>query len=195
MLTDLVRPLVYLRIRHPGRQFAWVNWGVPAVVGGICTLVAYAWLPGANVYGTNGLFDKLLSFVQSLPGFFLAALAVVATFQLASLDKAMPGEPPKVSIVYNGQLVAVDLTRRRMLCLMFSYLTAISFALTLVLIVVTTFAEPLKIALGALSCGAAFIHALRWVILFVLSLATIQLVVITLWGLYYMGERMHTPDT
>ena len=107
----------------------------------------------------------------------------------------MPGEPPKVSIVYNGQLVAVDLTRRRMLCLMFSYLTAISFALTLILIVVTTFAEPLKMALGVLSCGTTFIHALRWLVLFLLSLATVQLVVITLWGLYYMGERMHTPDT
>lgn len=194
VLKDLARPFVYLRIQHPGKQFAWVNWWAPAIAGGFCTLVAVGLIPGANVYGQDGLLVKLLGFIQSLPGFFLAALAVVATFQLASLDKKMPGEPPTVSIIYNGKPIAVDLTRRRMLCLMFSYLTALSFGITFILIVVTTFAEPLRAVLAVAMKGELVVSVMHGFGLFVLTLATFQLVTITLWGLYYMGERMHTPD-
>lgn len=194
MLKDLARPFVYLRIQHPGRQFAWVNWWAPAIAGGFCTFVAVALIPGANVYGGDGLLVKLLGFIQSLPGFFLAALAVVATFQLASLDKKMPGEPPTVSIIYNGKPMAVDLTRRRMLCLMFSYLTALSFGITFLLIAVSTFAEPLRAVLVTAPRGEVVLTVLHALGLFVFTLATFQLVTITLWGLYYMGERMHTPD-
>jgi len=193
-VNDLARPFVYLSIQHPSSKFAWVNWGAPLVATAFCTFVALVLVPGSNVYGSDGLLEKLLGFIQSLPGFFLAALAVVATFQLESLDKKMPGSPPTVSIIYNGKPVPVDLTRRRMLSLMFSYLTALSFGITFALIVATSFAAPLKDALQTTVIGEIGIKVLSGAGLFLFTLATFQLVTITLWGLYYMGERMHTPD-
>jgi hypothetical protein len=57
------------------------------------------------------VFDRLLGFIQNLPGFFIAALAAVATFGRADLDALMPGKPPRVSILYHGRPTEVELTR------------------------------------------------------------------------------------
>lgn len=189
MAAVLTRPLLYLSIQHDSRQLVAVNWALPAAVSGLL-VCAMLWLaPTMNVFHSGGLVDKLLGFVQSLPGFYLAALAAVATFGKPGLDDVMPGTPPRAHILYNGQTVLVDLTRRRFLCLMFSYLTAISIGLTLALVGSLAAVDPLQAHVPVTA-----IPALRAVITFALLLFLVQMVVITLWGLYYLGERMHTPD-
>ena len=75
------------------------------------------------------LIISILSFIQILPGFFIAALAAIATFNRLDLDKIMPHPAPTINIECNGGKEEIDLTRRRYLTLMFSFLSAESILL------------------------------------------------------------------
>jgi energy-converting hydrogenase Eha subunit A len=189
MSALLLRPLLYLRVKHDSSTLPWMNWGVPTLAAAALTVGFAVAAPTVNAFHAGGVFERMLGFLQSLPGFYLAALAAVATFNSPHLDSPMPGVPPKASIVYHGQLVEVELSRRRFLSLMFSYLTALSFAITLALVLLLPIVDPVRDALHA-----ATVPALRAAIAAVLLIFVSQLLVITLWGLYYLGERMHTPD-
>lgn len=189
MSTLLLRPFLYLRVMHGSSTFPWMNWGLPAVAAVLILAAFGLWAPGVNAFHASGVFERLLGFIQSLPGFYLAALAAVATFNRPSLDQLMPGTPPTVEILYHGKNTLVDLTRRRFLSLIFSYLTALSIALTLVLVFGLPIVDHIRDALSA-----GWVPLVRASIAGALLLFVAQLVVITFWGLYYLGERMHTPD-
>lgn len=189
-LGELLRPISYLAIKHRDSKVWVINWLVPLVVGGSLTLLVYFAGCALNVYGDKGVISTTLAFVQSLPGFYLAALAAVATFNSASMDQLMPGTPPTCEVIYNGRLTEIKLTRRRFLSILFSYLTAASFFVTLLSIVLTTAAPAIK----ELIADDRVYVALRTAgaLLFFVSLA--QMLTVTLWGLFYLGERIHTPD-
>jgi energy-converting hydrogenase Eha subunit A len=189
MNTMLLRPFLYLRVDHGSRALPWMNWGLPAVVTAGVVLAGSLGAPNVNAFHPDGVFDRLLGFVQSLPGFYLAALAAVATFNRPNLDQLMPGTPPKVAILYHGKPLVIELTRRRFLCMLFAYLTALSFALTLSLVMGLPLVDHVREALHSEIVGIA-----RFAVASCLIFIATQLVVITLWGLYYLGERMHTPD-
>ena len=189
MSTLLLRPFLYLKVTHASSTLPWMNWGLPAVIAGTLTAICATTAPEVNAFHTGGVFDRLLGFIQTLPGFYLAALAAVATFSRPSLDQLMPGTPPRAHVIYHGKPTEVELTRRRFLSLVFSYLTALSFAVTLALAIGMPLVDPIRGALPQLAS-----QALRLLAAFVFLFFTCQLVVVTLWGLYYLGERMHTPD-
>lgn len=194
MLRYLLRPFAFLWIRHTGTLLHWLNWGLPAIFATVI-VVLLAWLvPSVNLFSNDGLFVRILGFVQSLPGFYIAALAAIATFNQPALDVLMPGKPPTASIVYNGRKVKVELTRRRFLCLLFSYLTAISFVLTFGLVAATTLSGPLMAALSEIK-EPPYLGISRWAMGWLLFAALTQMMTITFYGLFYLGERMHTSDT
>jgi hypothetical protein len=189
MASHLLRSLAYLGIRHNGSALPWVNWGLPATISIAMVLAVGHLAPGVNVFHAGGVIDRLLSFVQSLPGFYLAALAAVATFNRPDLDAPMAGNPPQAKILNaQGNLQQIALTRRRFLCMMFSYLTALSFAITVAAIAGLAVADSL-----AQFVGPQLTSALRPFGAFLYLLLVTQMLVVTLWGLYYLGERMHTP--
>lgn len=135
---------------------------------------------------------SILSFVQNLPGFYIAALAAIATFGRHDIDEAMPGSPPPriKTITTSGHGNVIVLMRRRFLCLLFAYLTVECIALTLFSIFAISLAPAMR---GLVSPIMLLIgHAISSVV--VLFLLT-QLMVATLWGLYYLDERIHQPDT
>lgn len=192
MLTELSRPFSYLSIRHPAEGVQWVNWWLPLL--GSIALVALCGSMERRVdlFSASGVLNKVLAFIQSLPGFYLAALAAVATFNNPDMDRLMPGTPPTARILYNGKLIKVELTRRRMLCIIFAYLTVLSFVLTMSSIAALTFAEDLKAAIQASS--PLLVRWTKAAFTFIYFGALFQMLAITLWGLFYLGERMHTPD-
>lgn len=189
MTLLLLRPLIYLRIDHGSGALPRMNWGLPTLATAVVVAVGALLFPGINAFHSGGVFDRLLGFVQNLPGFYLAALAAVATFSRADLDQLMPGTPPRVSILYHGKPRTVELTRRRFLCLMFAYLTTISIVLTLALIVGLPMVDMVRGLLPASVLPYVRASASSCIVFL-----TAQMVTITLWGLYYLGERMHTPD-
>lgn len=189
MLEDLLRPFGYLNVQHETRLPQYVNWVLPLVISFLITTCFGYYEIKANVFGATGLIDRALSFIQTLTGFYMAGLAAISSFNNPSMDTPMPGVPPKMKVRYNGQLSTVDATRRRFMSSMFAFLTASSFLITLFSITLLVFAEPMKSALPL-----AIQPCIKLAVLFAYLFAVVQMIVITFWGLYYMGERMLTPD-
>lgn len=187
-MLDLVRPFSFLTIRHPSRLPLRVNWILPALAT-LGVLAVLVWLGSAvNVYAKDGLLDRVLGFTQTLAGFFIAALAAVSSFNSPHLDRTMPPPAPTMYIKYNGVIQIVTATRRRFLTSMFAYLTALSFLISLVAIITLVLAPALKVSLPAA------VPYLRWCGLAGFLFALFQMTCVTFWGLFYLGERMLTPD-
>lgn len=188
-MLDLVRPFAFLTIRHPSRLPELINWLAPLVLAILILAGLFMASIPINVYGPQGLLERLLSFVQTLAGFYIAALAAVSSFNSPHLDKTMPHPAPTMLIKYNGVLQPVQATRRRFLTSMFAYLTAISFLFTLMAIATLTVVPAVRIA-----WPAEVVAILRAAGTFCFLFMTFQMVVVTFWGLFYLGERMLTPD-
>ena len=186
----LLRPFSFLTIRHSSSLPIWVNWALPLVATSVSLLALH--LLGAdvnvNVFGTQGLLDRVLAFVQTLAGFYIAALAAVSSFNSPYLDQKMPAPAPTMYIMYNKGMECVALTRRRFLTSMFAYLTSLSFLFSLMAIVTLVLAPALKQSLPNA------VYVLHWVGAGLFLIALFQMTCVTFWGLFYLGERMITPD-
>jgi len=180
ILYQLLRPFSYLKIVHADK---WIyDWLVPAILTAFTMIFCCVFVPVGDIAGSLGLVSSLVDFIGSLPGFFIAALAAVATFNKHDIDELM-ANPPKIEIIHHGNPLMVEMTRRRFLCVLFSYLTAISILLAVVgkfslFIEVSSTYKPLIIWLGFF--GFLFF---MW-----------QMITATILGLYYLGERLHTPQ-
>lgn len=184
----LLRPFSFLFIRHPSTLSVWVNWVMPLAATAISLLILYRMGADVNVFGSQGLLDRLLSFVQTLAGFYIAALAAVSSFNSPHLDRQMPAPAPTMYIMYNGGMQLVPATRRRFLTSMFAYLTSLSFVFSLAAIATVVMAPVLRQTWPDAVC---FLH---WTGASFFLLAIFQMTCVTFWGLFYLGERMITPD-
>lgn len=185
---QLLRPFSYIVISHPAKKM--VDWYVPL---GFTILMLVLLLPfraHLNIWGGDGLILSIENLVQGLPGFFIAALAAIATFgKHSTLDKIIPKPTPTLKTLFNGAWLIMDLTRRRFLCLLFAYLTVLSILLSLVAACMRTVAGPARLLLPG--------YIVDWLSLIVTTgylLFLFQLMVVTMWGLYYLGDRIHQPE-
>lgn len=189
MFGDLFRPFAYLTVKHPSGFPRWVNWLLPGLFSLVLSMLAWRFDVQVNLLGEKGLLERLLEFIQTLAGFYIAALAAVASFNSPHLDKVMPSPAPTMKVKYNGVLQPVEATRRRFLSGMFAYLTALSFLFALLAIAALTLAAPI----GAL-LPANYLQHLYPLALFAILFPVSQMTAVTFWGLFYLGERMLTPD-
>ncbi|MCD4500238.1 hypothetical protein [Chromobacterium vaccinii] len=189
MIRHLLRPLSYLSIEH--KQKWIVDWLYPFIFSVISTAIIFILKKYGviSLYADGGMIAKILGFVQGLPGFYIAALAAIATFNKTDIDKTMPAPAPKIDIVVQGRNVVIELTRRRFLCSMFAFLTAES----LIIIVLAIFAQSVYAPMKSLVSepwqiwiSAAF--------MFTFFLLFWQMILASFWGLFYLGDRLHQPD-
>lgn len=188
-LYQLSRSLAYLWINHPSK---WViDWLLPSLAAGIATTALMFFGHQLNMFSASGVVDKCLGFIQALPGFYIAALAAIATFGRTDIDFTMPGNPPpSITQMIAGKSLIVQLTRRRFLCLLFSFLTVECIVLTLGSIVVLVFAPHVSKVLSE-----GFHVFIFYFSTFIYFLFLSQLLIATLWGLYYLGDKIHQPNT
>lgn len=189
MSLELLRPFSYLTIKHDSNVPWWVNLWVPAILTVLLFVTGKLLGLTFTLFGGDGVVNLVLGFVQTLAGFYIAALAAIASFDSPYMDRPMPGTPPTMKVNYNGSRSTVDLTRRRFLSTMFAYLTACSLLVTVVSII--------AIALSKAATQFAPMEAyawIKWSFSFLYVFVFAQMISITLWGLYYLGERIHTPD-
>lgn len=132
-----------------------------------------------------------------LPGFYIAALAAVATFYREEIDKVMPHPAPTLKMRTGPRETDVKLTFRMFMSHLFSYLTAVSFLAVFVFVMAELVAASVLYTIGLI--GNLSVRA--WVLCFTESLyvATVawlasKIVLTTLVGLYFLAERMHRPD-
>lgn len=181
-LRVLLSPLKYLRARSETKPY-W-DWGIPLTASAIMVWV-YIILPSPLPLATEkGLFASVNQLLQVLVGFYIAALAAVASLNSVALDQPVEGDP--VTIVQRGSVQPVLLNRRRLISLMFAYLSFTSISMyavgVLAMLGSATFNELVPAYLAA---------PFKVFFLALYSLILAQSVCITLVTLFYLGDRMH----
>lgn len=140
--------------------------------------------------GPASILPLLAQCMGSLPGFFIAALAAVATFGRDDMDKTMPEPAPTVEMRFGAQRDIVKLTRRVFLSYLFSYLTVLSLLTTFFCI----FGYMAGTSFAMSGVGNSMLAGLtRVIFVFVLYAALSSMFIVTLLGVYFLTERMHQP--
>ncbi|MGP6423884.1 hypothetical protein [Pseudomonas pharyngis] len=189
MLNQMLQPLSYLAIRHPQK---WkVDWFFPLIIALVCTVfsIGQSWV--ADIYRTGGPISLLLGFFSSLPGFYIAALAAIATFGRNDIDNILPEPTPTVKLITRGENVLVKLTRRRFLAMLFAFLTCESIALVLYSVLFLSYGESVA-GCQLLEGGLGKVAIL--VMTFIYYTLLMQMLAATFWGLYYLGFKLHEPQ-
>lgn len=186
---QILRPFAYIFIHHPVKRK--VDWLLPLSLTAITIVLLFPFREGMNVWATFGVVATAQGLVQALPGFYIAALAAVATFgqQGSSLDTIIPAPTPTIQTRFAGAWIEMKLSRRRFLCLLFAYLTSISVVLSLFATYGQAVAAPARLMVMDIVVNTA-----SWIMFATYLFFLFQMVVITLWGLYYLSDKMLQPD-
>lgn len=189
MLNQMLQPLSYLAIRHPQK---WkVDWLFPVVIALVCTAfsIGAGWV--ADVHRAGGPVSMLLGFFSSLPGFYIAALAAIATFGRNDIDNILPEPTPTVKLVTRGENVLVKLTRRRFLAMLFAFLTCESIALVMYSVFFLSYGAAIA---DLQDFDGMLAKAVILVMTFIYYTLLMQILAATFWGLYYLGFKLHEPQ-
>jgi hypothetical protein len=193
---QLFRPFAFMFIKS--EQLRVLRLFVPGIITAVL-LILYYFLPvRPEIIGDKKYLDYLLQIVGILPGFYIAALAAAATFSNPSLDEPMLGaDAPVIDLMRGGQVFEVRMTMRIFMCHLFSYLSAMSFVTSLVLLscievypsikYLQEFAETGSIAAGIL-------HVLCYASVGVATYLFWMIIIVTMHGLYFLVERMHQEN-
>ncbi|MCK4089708.1 hypothetical protein HCY66_06360 [Acinetobacter radioresistens] len=146
-----------------------------------------------NIFSSKiNILPPIISFFQSMPGFYIAALAAIATFPSESMNKEMKTPTPYLLIDSEVEDVPSNrdrLSRRRFLCYMFAYLAFISILFFF-------------IAIGLNFINSIYIFNIPNYLLdigymiscLIIFFVVTQTVLITFLGLWYLGHRIHFND-
>lgn len=178
VVRQLLTPARYLRIRGQTSDKLWVDWFFPALSAVVVTVGWVYWPKVVPLSGKAGLVESIGALMQVLVGFYVAALAAVATFQGSSLDE----------YVLNMTLGGRQLKRRQLLSYLFGYLALLS----LVLYVIMLFKTLPAALVAAVPARVAFVA--RVAIALVHQFVFWQMIYITLFGLYYLTDRIHRSN-
>lgn len=185
MLGVIVSPLAYLRIQHPSK---WVlDWLYPSIFAILSVALIWQFGKAGTIAGQSGLLDRLILVSSVLPGFYIAALAAIATFNRPDIDTVMPSPTPTLKVEIGGRPNVIDLTRRRFLAYLFAFLCWESLALLILCVFAGISAERFMAMVGSYGPYA------KYGFLFALLLLFWQLIFATFLGLYYLGDRLNRP--
>lgn len=183
-MRRLSHSLIYLSIRHKSKwRYDYLYPALSAVLAGSFILFGPV---DINISGDRGLLDQANNLVGILVGFFIAALAAVATFDRPSMDEPMAGVPPTMPVREKGVSYSVPLSRRIFLSQLFGYLTVLS--------VVTYAAGSLAQVSeynGKFLGSECTYSILRALFVYVYSFLVSNIAVNTLLGVFYLSYRIH----
>lgn len=182
LFEQLKRPFGYLFIKEVKGK-ALYDWLYPIILT-ICTWILFYLSGKDHAFLSEHVIAGLVSFVGNLPGFFIAALAAIATFQSPKLEEYVETSSSitpciKYDIVDENKKIvnkSFPLKRRAFLSYMFAFLTALSFIIVIIS----------KLALMIPECSY-----LNIIYCWTLILIFYQMTVTTFCGLYYLGSRLH----
>lgn len=191
---ELSRGFAYRGISHGGMR-TYTTWLPLALT--ILTDGFYALLPvKPALIGSTGIIGSLSTLVVTLPGFYFAGLAAVATFGSTTMDHEMPAPAPEVKMRVRGQQVTVKLTRRLFLSYLFSYLVILSLGLSFALLAINAFAPSINVLHTSIESYTSFTWPwliVKSVVGVVLTFTFWSMVVSTLHGVFFLTEKIHQP--
>lgn len=185
----ILAPLNYLRIDHPEKRKFDITLPLMLAVFFVLPLLSQEFRSDA-VEGDFNVIGNVTNFLGTMVGFFIAALAAVATFGKSEMDAPMPGEP-RVRLEHrrNAETYFEDLSRRRFLSFLFGYLSLLALLLYML--------GQAYVIIDRYFVAAYFLDYRRaifsgfWV---VYSLGLANIISNTLLGLYYLTDRIHRPN-
>lgn len=183
-LGQLLTPLSYLRIRHPLK--AWFDYVVPAITAVTVTVVLLSLPVSVPLLGESGVISVVTGLLQILVGFYIAALAAVATFAREGLDEPMSGDDALLMVERMGHKIHAKLSRRQFLCYLFGYLAFSALALYFL----GSLANLLKGNFELLFSSYTLPY-LRHLAFALYVFWTSNVLVTTLLGLHYLTDRLH----
>jgi hypothetical protein len=181
IIYQLTRPISYLFLKHEAGKV--YNWKIPLLLS-VFTLTLFALVSNTQTLaGNGGLIQSISNFVSGLPGFLIAALAAIATFNRPMIDQEMIDSPTIDIKIGNLELEDQTLTRRDFLLRLFSYLTVLSIALVIFEKVGSSIGVPVNLV--------SEWYLAEWFFSAIYVLFFWQLLVLLLFGLYYLCERLN----
>ncbi|WP_022695996.1 hypothetical protein [Ponticaulis koreensis] len=129
MIKLISQCLRYRSIRH--KDIRNLLWTFPILASTVVALLT-AWSPfPPDVVGPTGLAHLVFSIVLQLPGFYIAALAAIASLRNRFLDIELPEPAPTLIVKVRGQPVEKILSLREVMLLATGYLATASFIVLL----------------------------------------------------------------
>ena len=183
LFWKIFTPLKYLCISHKQKRF--VDFLLPLVISSILTVILLNLPVNVNILGDKGIVTKVNSLLQVLSGFYVAALAAIASFSSKNLDEPLKG--------YGVELNGNQLTRRQLLSYLFGYLAFVSYFLVLLGISLSIFTPNISLVINELS--AVIISSLKFIFFLFYFTALISVFLVTLLGLFYLTEKIHEIDS
>jgi hypothetical protein len=195
MLYLLSRAFAFGGIRHPDLT-PFLRWG-PVIVAFGLTFLFWLLPIQPKLAGDGSLSRHMITIFAILPGFFIAAIAAVATFNRAEMDEVMPEPAPELKLRTGPDESYVKLTSRMFTSHLFAYLTTLSFCAVFLFVSVDLAAPSAGFLIAqipnvnARSAVAAIITMIYvWIVLWFAA----KIVLTTLIGLYFLAERLHRPQ-
>jgi len=194
LLYELTRGFAYRHITHPDmRKYTTL---LPLVISAVLAALYLGLRMDFKWLGANGVLGGLQTILSTLPGFYFAGLAAVATFGGPGMDKTMPAPTPSIKIRVRGTSVLHPLSRRQFLAYLFSYLVILSFLLCLLLLGISALAPVLPNLIKTFH-ALPYGDWLWWTLEFVIGSGILfgfsSMIVTTLHGIFFLTERMHQP--
>ncbi|MBZ6528966.1 hypothetical protein HZZ09_03315 [Acinetobacter nosocomialis] len=189
MIRMIIKPLDYIKITWKSETSAgksynakkWVDIYLPLLFSTTITLVMIFLLVlfKFKIFFTSDSFSLLTSFLQTLPGFYIAALAAIVSFNSPKLDEIDFSDSPIDINNYN-------MSFRRFLTNTFAYLAWISIFLILFCLIIKYIFE----SISPINIDIYFIVVYS-LLLVPLMFFVSQLFSITAMSLFYLGDRIH----
>jgi vacuolar-type H+-ATPase subunit I/STV1 len=190
---ELTRGFAYLHIKH--RKMHVYTIVLPLIFATLIVM-GYFLLPVTpKLAGGGGLLRDVLTMLGILPGFYIAALAAVTTFNSPSMDAVLPRPAPLLRVQIRGEWENIELSKRQFLSYLFSYLVVLSLALSGTVIAVVAIAPSIPTVLSGVPTDYLMRakHFLAFLFLAPFSFALGSILVTTLHGIYLMTERLDQP--
>ena len=189
LLNQLFKPFSYFRIRL---AYKWrVDWLAPMFMASIALLLIDNTISVTEISAPNGIASLTLSFLQTLPGFYIAALAIISSIRNPRLEQTFDGRPPKIFVMVSGERTPISLSRRRFLAMLFSFLTAQCLLVIAYSVLYIAFYDFIQKSFAIFFGFANFVIYLN---AFLYLLLVSQISSVTMWGLFYLGHKLHASE-
>lgn len=189
-------PLRYLKLlREDGKLLLWRDLPVFAILLALI-LLPFTLIHGADFFGKEGFVDRFGALASTLTGFYVAALVLAATFTTENGDLDKPIEVGPVSLLDQEDHTARKLSRREYVCIMFGYLSFISFALSVLSVIFVIVSGPLSVELPASldligAAGKTISKMISYAGMTLFAGLASHLMITTCYGLYYLVDRLY----
>jgi len=185
-IAKLFTPLSFLRLKN--RDLVLFQWVAPSITALLLYFFVFNPFSSNFTFHNGQLFEDINQLVGVLVGFYIAALAAVATFPNNTLDVALKGLPTTLRVKRANKATEETITRRRYLTIVFGYCAFVS----IIVFIFGVFQNNVSIKRTALAHIYYDLNIMFFnIVLFVYFWAISSLFYATLVGLHYLVDRMH----